>query len=364
AVVYGFGTLTWPYSGTFFSEPLASLCALAAFFVLLRNDLHIGARSPSARRMVLAGALLGIATAAHISAILFAPFLFIYALYPYWHSKGKRPVLSSALCFFASLGAALALLGYYNYFRFGSLLETGRTVDPSAVLRFSYGMFASPIEGIYGLLFSSNKGLLLFSPVVVVAAFAWPRLHRLHPFLSSVLVAAIAFRIVFIASRSDWHGGFSLGPRYLLMLLPYLCLPLVLLVKDILQRGHKGRYTLFAGTWLLICQQYYFSLGESFSHYYLRRFGALSSGVDLFVNNRIYFDWLNSPLTSLLSGQRGPFLLRQLSIGNDALFLLGCAVLGVAIALIYIMFWPREFMAAEPRQQQKPHSKGHGPKNA
>jgi len=307
-------------------------------------------------KTVLAGVCLGIATTAHITAILFVPFFFVYALYPYWRSPGKSPVLSAALCFSCGLGVVLALLGYYNYFRFGNPLETGRGVDPSAVMQFGYGVFTSPIQGIYGLVFSSNKGLLLFSPVVVVALLAWPRLNRLHPFLSRVLVAAIAFRIVFIASRSDWHGGFSLGPRYLLMLLPYLCLPLVLLVKDLLQRGRNGRYILFAGAWLLICQQYYFSLGEIFSFYHIRNFKALSNGVNIFDGNQIYFDWINSPLTSLLDGLRGPFLLRQLSMGNYALLLLGCAVLGVAILLIYNMFGFGECIAALP-QQQKPRSK-------
>ena len=89
ALVYGFGTLAWAYSGTFFSEPLTSLFALASFGLLLRNDPSFGTGSPSLMRTVLAGASLGIATAAHITAILFAPFFLVYALYPYWHLQKK-----------------------------------------------------------------------------------------------------------------------------------------------------------------------------------------------------------------------------------------------------------------------------------
>ena len=221
-------------------------------------------------------------------------------------------------------------------------------MDPSAALEFGYGVFTSPIQGIYGLLLSSNKGVLLYSPVIVVAALAWPRFHRLHPFLSKVLVAGLVFRLIFIASRSDWHGGYCLGPRYLLMVLPYLCLPLLLLVKDIIQSVDNRRYFLFTGAWLFICQQYYFSLGEIFSYYEMRKWQALSRGVNVFVGNRIYLDWSNSPLTSLLDGLRGPFLLRQLSIGKYTLFLLGCAVFGGAMALFYVMLWPR----ATARRQQ------------
>jgi hypothetical protein len=351
AVIYGFGTLVWPYSGTFFSEPLASLCALTAFGLLLANDPRFGTPSPKVLKTLLAGACLGTAAAAHITAILFAPFFFLYALHPYLDARNRREALAPAFGFAAGLGTVLLLLGYYNYIRFGSPLETGRGLDPSGAALFAYGVFTSPIEGLHGLLISSNKGLLLFSPVVVVAALAWPRLHRLHPFLSNVLASAIVFRILFIASRSDWHGGFCLGPRYLLMILPYICLPFVLLVKDVFQGGLRGRFVLVTSCWLFICQQYYFALGEIFSYYHVRRWQALSKGVDIFAGHRIYFEWANNPLTSLLDGFRGPFLLRQLPIGNYLLFVLGCAVLGVAVVLICTIF-PSAASVVEAREPQ------------
>ena len=40
------------------------------------------------------------------------------------------------------------------------------------------------------------------------------------------MFAAAIFRYAFIAARSDWHGGFSVGPRYLMMVIPFLLLPL------------------------------------------------------------------------------------------------------------------------------------------
>ena len=337
ALIYGFGTLVWPYSGTFFSEPLATLFGLAAFYLLLINDPSFGTTSSGVMKTLLAGACLGIATATHLSAILFTPFFFLYALYPYFGPHQRSKILTPAVGFVSGLAAMLALLGYYNYVRFGSPLETGRTVDPMAAVRFGYGVFTNPIEGLYGLLLSSNKGLVLFSPVVVVGALAWPRLHRLHRFLAYVLAAAVVFRIVFIASRSDWHGGFSLGPRYLVMILPYLCLPLALLVKDLLQNRRYNWYLFATSVVLFVCQQFYFSLGEIFSYYFQRMWQARNAGINIFAGHRIYFEWTNSSVTSLLDGFRGPFLLRQLQINNYTLFLLGCSILTVVGILIYVI---------------------------
>lgn len=330
ALIYGFGTLAWPYSGTFFSEPLATFFGLAALYFLLRNDPALGSSRTDLMQPLLAGVCIGAATSVHLSAILFVPFFFLYALYPY-----KRNAMFLPGTVFASgLVAVLSLLCYYNFMRFGSPLETGRTVNPEDVVRFGYGIFTNPLEGLYGLLISSNKGLLLYSPVIILGGLAWPRLYRSHRLLAYVLAAAVVCRLVFIASRSDWHGGFSLGPRYLVMILPYLCLPLVLLAQDLLQRRSHGWYLFVTCSWLFVCQQFYFSLGEIFSHYYLRAWQARNAGIDIFSGKQIYFEWRNSPLTSLLDEHRGPFLLRQLPVGNYLLFSLGCLALAVVTMLI------------------------------
>ena len=91
-----------------------------------------------------------------------------------------------------------------------------------------------------------------------------------------------------------------------------------------------------------ICQMYYFSLGECLSYYFRRSEQAHRKGVNIFYHNRIYMEWTDSSLMSLLEGLRGPFWLRQLSISNNALFLFGSAILGAAMALIYIMYWQGE----------------------
>lgn len=334
AIIYGFGTLAWPYSGTFFSEPLATLFGLAAFHMLVSNDPALGADACKVRRTVLAGLLLGIATSVHLTAILFVPFFGLYALYPYWNPPARHKLLVPALGFAAGLAIMLAALAYYNYWRFGNPLETGRTVNPHDVARFAYGVFTSPLEGLSGLLISPGKGLLLFSPIVIAGVLAWPKLTRAHRFIAYTLVGAIAFRLLFIAARSDWHGGYCIGPRYLVMALPYLCLPLVLLINGLFQAGRHGRILVFASAWLAVCQQFYFSLGEIFSYYYLQKWRYQNAGINPDAH-QFYFGWDSSPLVHLLDGVRGPFLLRQLPADNYSVFFSGCALLAIGMILLY-----------------------------
>ncbi len=343
ALLFGFGTLAWPYSGTFLSEPLANLFTLGSFYFLVRNDPRFGAASPRLLHTGLAGLSLGLATATHLSAILFSPFFFAYALHPFGALRAWRSWVRPALCFAAGLLAVLALLGSFDAARFGSVFETGRGVNPSDVARLGYGTFVSPVEGLYGLLFSSNKSLFLFNLAAVAGVFTWPRLHRAHPYLSSVLVAALAFRLLFIASRSDWHGGYCVGPRYLLLMLPYLCLPLLWWTEGQPRAAPRTVWLGAAGACVAVCQQYYFSLGDIFTYYHQRYLSARSHGVDLYRGNRLYLQWEDNPLSGLLDGYRGPLLLRPFHASNLTLYLIGCAVIALAVlaACLALRFFGR-----------------------
>jgi hypothetical protein len=347
AFIYGFGTLAWPYSGTFFSEPLAALFVMTALYLLLANEPSSGS-PPSMTRAVCAGLCLGLATCAHVTAVLFAPFFLLCAASSILHRRNERAVWASGAGFAAGLGVVLILLGFHNFERFGSFLETGRMVDPSAAIEFDYGVFTNPFQGLYGLLLGPNKGLFLFAPIVVLAVFAWPRMRRQHPVLASMLAGAIVFRILFVASRSDWHGGFSLGPRHLVMALPLMCLPLGFLVRDARGGGRRAWVLLVSAGWLAICQQYYFALGEIFSFYYLKMWQAQDAGLNPFSDNRIYLQWTDGSLTRLLAGPRGPWVLRQVPLDNQALFLLGCGIFAVLAVLAFALGRSRVVASEEP----------------
>ncbi|HIE06312.1 MAG TPA: hypothetical protein EYP58_05875 [bacterium (Candidatus Stahlbacteria)] len=307
------GTIIWAYSGTLFSEPLAILLILISLYFLIKEG-----ATP-----LFAGIFLGMATMAHITSILFAPFFLIYLILK------RRKIIK----YLIGLAIPLLLLGIYNHIRFGNPFETGRTADLFGESRYIYSYFVAPWQGLYGLLLSAGKGLIVYSPAVILGIIGWRSLHKKDRTLSFTLIGAIVFRIIFIASRSDWPGGFCLGPRYLLPILPFLILPVAPWLDGLIERkSHLTLSGLFIVTFLCILQQLYFNLGEIFSYFHLMRFKFLKVGIDIFKNHQIYFNWQISPISHILKGKPGPFLLQQ----TEAIAKATTLTIGILIIIIIL----------------------------
>jgi hypothetical protein len=332
ATFFAAGSLLWPYTGTYFSEPLAMLFVLLSFH-WLAGLLTAGneAAPPSPLSAGRAGLALGLGVATHLSAALFIPF---FAAIPWLtrHRRDRAGALRLGLGYLAGVSVVLALLGVYNWSRFGNPFETGRTAVPGAADLFGYGVFTAPWPGIYGLLLGPGKGLFLFSPAVILGLISWPALHRRFPVLSWTLGGAFVARWLFIATRSDWHGGFSLGPRYMLMIVPFLLLPIGVAIDERIQRGDRGFIPWLAAALILcVAQQAAFCTGEIFTFLHTAKHQAERAGIDVFAGDRLYLDWQWSPLFRLLNGRRGPFLLTGVGLGNLQLWSILSATLAAPV---------------------------------
>ena len=78
----------------------------------------------------------------------------------------------------------------------------------------------APGPGLLGLLFSPSRGLLVFTPVVLVVLAA--RIGGPHRSVLRWTLAAAGVQFLVYASFSVWWGGHTYGPRYVLDLLPAL----------------------------------------------------------------------------------------------------------------------------------------------
>lgn len=199
-LAYAFATSAWAYSRTFLSEPLSGLCLLGAAYCVTLQQAGRGARW-----LWLAGAIAGFSLHVHVLNVVFVPCLLAYA----WVGRRRASGVPGMLVMLG-LGAGLLLLG--QWLRFGDPLETGRFGH--------YSEFVAPWEGLAAQLVGPGRSFLLYSPAAALGLLGFPALRRRLPAVFMFAVAAIVLRWLVISTRSDWFGGWGLGPRHLVPVIP------------------------------------------------------------------------------------------------------------------------------------------------
>jgi hypothetical protein len=138
-------------------------------------------------------------------------------------TKGPRFALPASLV----AASAAAVLVFVNWRWFGHPAGAlPLLVQTNAELHRTTASFTFALDGFAGLLVSPNRGLLIFSPIVLISALG------IRPALAAgwrspliwFLIAAVVQYLVY-GSYAVWWGGHTFGPRYLTDLLPLL-LPL------------------------------------------------------------------------------------------------------------------------------------------
>jgi len=85
------------------------------------------------------------------------------------------------------------------------------------------------------MLFSVRRGLFLWTPLTLVAAFGFALLYRRRPdrraFLAGILAAAVALVLIHAIWGGFWWGGFSFSQRFLSALFPFFLLGVAEIVR-------------------------------------------------------------------------------------------------------------------------------------
>jgi hypothetical protein len=221
-VVFGllFATPLFAYGLLLFSHALVAAALFGAWAALFVP----AAPRAAARREVLSGALLGLTVLSEYPAAVPAAVLVIVAS---WGRGAGR------LARIAAGGApfALALL-VYNRLCFGGFFEMSSAHEAAGSFRSlaSTGFFGIgfPSVAILGrLLADPSKGLLLFSPFLVLGLRALPAAARClgRPAAAALALVPLSMLLLF-SGYPNWHGGFTVGPRYLVAAMPFLVFPL------------------------------------------------------------------------------------------------------------------------------------------
>jgi hypothetical protein len=95
----------------------------------------------------------------------------------------------------------------YNLHFFGTLLGGYITEPPFVISRLG--------SGAAGLLLSPGRGLFLYFPIAAVALVLAIGRRVLTHDIGRAALAGVILPIVLFASYEHWHGGLSVGPRYM-----------------------------------------------------------------------------------------------------------------------------------------------------
>jgi len=152
------------------------------------------------------------------------------------------------------LPAFLALAGLiaipwlaYNWAIYDAIMP------PSYLGRGPYFTFYNVAEGLAGTLVSPSRGLLIYSPAVLLAgpglALGW-RNTRLRALYRCIL-AIILGHWLLVSSWPHWWGGHCYGPRMMSDLLPFLFLFVGLCVGWLLEERSAASSRSAIGLWFL-----------------------------------------------------------------------------------------------------------------
>jgi hypothetical protein len=209
-------TMVFPYSNMFFQHQLSSFALFTSFYMLYKMRRGM----LSWRWLWAVGLLFSLALITEYPTVLIVAVLFVYAAYflpdkrqLFWMFVGGTPLILT--------------LAAYNYAIFGTPLPVGYLYDPNYTELHHTGLVTvtyPKLKVLWNITFSPFRGLFLLSPFLLLAVpgfvYFWKTKEHRPEFL--VCLANVVSFLMFNASSVVWWGGYAVGPRYLIPMLPYM----------------------------------------------------------------------------------------------------------------------------------------------
>jgi len=223
ALSLAFATPLWPASTVLFIHGVSLMFSCLSVYFVLR----FARRGGTSRSLLASGVFLGLAGFVEYLAFLFVAPLALYLVF-------RRSLRAASKFLIGFLVGPIAQIAYnyaafQNPFLFPEQLKIGTTgallsrFDLSDTLLHSAYYFVSPY-----------RGLVFFSPIAILGIFGLAKLieSRVDRLDGIVLLSILAIPIIGYASWSDWAGGLFYGPRFLIIGLPGLIIPLAVLLDQ------------------------------------------------------------------------------------------------------------------------------------
>ena len=236
----GLGSMIYPYTLVFAGHAMATAMVFAAYVYGRRSD---------PKGMLLFGLCAAAAPALeypHALAIVPLGLRYLTAegtariarRFAYGVAGGLPPIAATCWAQAQMFGSATKT-GY-------SYLENTAYKDLHGVGFF--GMSIPQLDRLGAAFFSLELGLFVFTPILAIGAIGV--LLRPSPALRSErpwIAALIALELLFLATHGGWRGGWSIGPRYIMPIVPFLALGLSAWQRPLLLASLAGLSIILCG---------------------------------------------------------------------------------------------------------------------
>lgn len=226
---YSLGTIVFPYSTLFYGHQFAGVCIFSAFYIINRRFTD----SPIHPFLFLwiAGFVSGYAVITEYPVILLLPIVTGYL----WL---KEKNFKSLGVFILGMAIPALILLYYNYLCSGKLFNVGYFHED--MNRFNYemgrgiaGVTYPTLPALWGITFSLFRGLFPINPFLLFAIPGYFYMYRQPVWRKEFWVSLLSVILFFLFNSSYymWWGGWALGPRHVIPILPFLVLPIAFLPR-------------------------------------------------------------------------------------------------------------------------------------
>lgn len=195
-----YSSFLFVYSGTFFGHLFAGGLLLASFLFIEK------------RAYFLSGLFIGLGFLSDYPIALIG---LIWGLQIVVQKQWKG-AFDFALGMLPSIGFILL----YNYYFTGNAITMlyKFVSQDYAFMKEGYGFALPKPEALWGLLISPYRGVLFYSPILLlfaILAIKWPNLVTIRSLKTNYLLLSSILFVLFISSYQMWWGGWCWGPRHL-----------------------------------------------------------------------------------------------------------------------------------------------------
>jgi hypothetical protein len=217
-LLFGLSTPVWAYSQTSLTVVPTLFFVLFSFYFFTKYQ-----KIQSSKFLIGCGLSLGFSYLIRSDpAIIILP-LMIYFLITLVKHKQK---IKKFFFFFVTLTPFYFITLLIENLRFGLSVGLNTTsADISSLSRYNADGL-NLITGITGLLFSPGVGLFIFSPILLTLFFTFPDFYKKNKGYALLFIGFFILALTYFANIEFWHGLVSWSARYLLLLVPFLLLPL------------------------------------------------------------------------------------------------------------------------------------------